>query len=349
MRMRTVRTSSRAISGTFKDAVEQERDEYDACVRWLKARSAGVVEGFYGPRSMTWQIYREPVVLAGGLRAILLQIAHPGVASGVEHSSNFRNDLLGRARRTFTSMYELIFSDLDGALAASLRLRKLHETVRGRMPGGAGGDVAGQVYRANDWNLGLWVLATLFDTAVLTYSTFIRPLRAAEIEQYYQESKLAAAQFGIHPKHLPEHYPDFQQWFQTKLASAELRVSELARGQAHTLFNSPYTRGQLDELLTAGMLPPAWREAYGLPWNPTREALYKTAVAGLKLSLRLTPPPFRAVPAYHQAQLRLAIARGDSGTLYARLLNQLDGIIDLPMSIRPVATHLVEEDETAQD
>lgn len=344
MRMRTVRASSRDLTGAIKDAVTLEREEYDACVRWLKARSAGGVEGFYGPRSMTWQLYREPVVLLGGLRAILLQVAHPAVASGVEHSSNFRNDLLGRARRTFTSMYELIFSDLDHALAASLRLRKLHETVRGRMPGGAGSDMAGVAYRANDWNLGLWVLATLLDTAILTYSTFIRPLTDGEIEQYYQESKLAAAQFGIHPRHMPEHYADFQRWFQEKLAGAELRVSELARGQAHSLFNSPYTRGQLDELLTAGLLPPAWREAYGVPWNPTREALYKATVAGLKLSLRLTPPAFRAVPAFHQAQLRLALARGERGTLYARALNRLDEVIDLPMSIKPVATHLVEED-----
>jgi hypothetical protein len=45
--------------------------------------------GLFGPASMTWRVNREMVLLAGGGRALLLQVAHPLVAAGVEQHSNF--------------------------------------------------------------------------------------------------------------------------------------------------------------------------------------------------------------------------------------------------------------------
>lgn len=42
--------------------------------------------GLTGPGSLTWRVCRERVVPAGGLSALLLQLAHPLVAAGVaEH------------------------------------------------------------------------------------------------------------------------------------------------------------------------------------------------------------------------------------------------------------------------
>src|SRR4028119_1680900 len=39
-------------------------------------------EGLFGPDTVTWQVNREAVLLAGGGRALLLQVAHPPVAAG---------------------------------------------------------------------------------------------------------------------------------------------------------------------------------------------------------------------------------------------------------------------------
>ena len=44
------------------------------------------VAGFYGPGSITWKVNREAAIYLGGMRALLMQIAHPKVARGVaEH------------------------------------------------------------------------------------------------------------------------------------------------------------------------------------------------------------------------------------------------------------------------
>src|SRR5690606_37813674 len=52
-----------------------------------------------------WRITREQVLLLGGPSAAILQIAHPTVALGVAHHSDFRADTLGRLRRTLDAIY----------------------------------------------------------------------------------------------------------------------------------------------------------------------------------------------------------------------------------------------------
>src|SRR5438105_3949605 len=73
------------------------------------------VEGLFGPGSATWTVIRENALLAGGGRALLLQLAHPAVAEAVAHHSAVARDPLGRARRTFARMYRATFGTLDEA------------------------------------------------------------------------------------------------------------------------------------------------------------------------------------------------------------------------------------------
>lgn len=57
--------------------------------------------GLFGPDSVTWRIHAEfPGMLSGGLCALLLQTLHPLALAGVYDHSNFRQDLVGRLRRT---------------------------------------------------------------------------------------------------------------------------------------------------------------------------------------------------------------------------------------------------------
>src|SRR4051812_28076661 len=52
--------------------------------------------GLYGPDTVTWRVNREAVLLAGGGRALLLQVAHPLVAARGEQHSNYHTDPWGR-------------------------------------------------------------------------------------------------------------------------------------------------------------------------------------------------------------------------------------------------------------
>ncbi len=59
---------------------------------------ADPVLGFYGPGTAMWRINREAVLLGAGPAALLLQIAHPHVAEGVAHHSDFEADPWRRLR-----------------------------------------------------------------------------------------------------------------------------------------------------------------------------------------------------------------------------------------------------------
>ena len=57
--------------------------------------------GLYGPGSESWRLGREAMLLLGaGPRALLLQLAHPLVAEGVDQHSDFRADPWARLAGT---------------------------------------------------------------------------------------------------------------------------------------------------------------------------------------------------------------------------------------------------------
>ena len=57
--------------------------------------------GLFGPDSVTWRVHGSfPGMLAGGLCSLMLQTLHPRALAGVWDHSNFRDDMVGRLRRT---------------------------------------------------------------------------------------------------------------------------------------------------------------------------------------------------------------------------------------------------------
>lgn len=312
--------------------------DFEVCAAFVRAHAAGEVEGMYGPGSVTWAIWREPLMLAAGLPAVLLQVAHPAIGTGVAELSRYKVDMLGRAWRTMSSLYELIFSDLPTALAASRRLHLTHRRVRGTIRD-PGGPLDGQPYRANEQHLLRWVSATVSVCGLQLHERAIRPLTPAERRRWFQEYRVAAASVGVRPDTLPDTLPAMEAWYDAELRAPHLRVGPAARDIARALFNTAATRGPLDEWVAAALLPPQWREAYDLPWGPRHASAAEAACRSMR-ALHRAPAPARAVPAWHQARLRLDRARGRRGDPLARLLNRIDRRIDLPGSIRPIAPHL---------
>ena len=59
--------------------------------------------GLFGPQSAIWQVHGDfTSMLCGGISALLLQMLHPLALAGVWDHSRFREDILGRLRRTIT-------------------------------------------------------------------------------------------------------------------------------------------------------------------------------------------------------------------------------------------------------
>ena len=75
--------------------------------------------GLFGPGSLTWRVNREGVLLLGGGAALVLQVAHPLVAAGVEEHSNYREDPWGRLYRTLDLTTKIVFGSTTEAEEAA--------------------------------------------------------------------------------------------------------------------------------------------------------------------------------------------------------------------------------------
>ena len=153
--------------------------------------------GLFGPGSLAWRVDGEVLVLAGGTCALLMQLAHPAVAAGVDQHSDFRVDPFARLRRTLTSSYAVAFGTASEAEAAIRRVNAIHATVRGTIA------ESGAAYHATDPALLLWVHATLIDTALRVYDRYVTPLTAEEQQAYHAEARQIAIAMGIPESSVP--------------------------------------------------------------------------------------------------------------------------------------------------
>src|SRR3954469_16051431 len=162
--------------------------------------------GLFGPDSFTWRINREGALLLGGGRALLLQVAHPLVAAGVAQHSNYREDPFGRLYRTLDTVTTIVFGPTPEAKDAAERLRRVHTRVKGEAEDGT-------PYVATDPDLIMWVHATLVDTSLLVYQTYVGRLSLADCERYYEEQKILGEQYGVPYDRQPDSYRDFLSFF----------------------------------------------------------------------------------------------------------------------------------------
>ena len=244
--------------------------------------------GLYSDDSITRRVNRENILFLGGGRALLMQLAHPKVAAGVDEHSDFRAQPLRRLRRTILMTMAIVFGDRDTALAAARGVNQVHARVKGRD------------YRALDPELLLWVHATLMDTALVTYETFVKPLEPREREDFYQEFKLLGELLGIPTDKFPVTLRDFYAYLADMLESG-LRVDGRALSLAKLVMRPP-TRllpgpAMIPmDIITTGLLPPGLRGQYGLAWGPGQQRAYRLAVRTLPRLVALTPPVFRVWP-----------------------------------------------------
>lgn len=316
--------------------IRRELEQLEGCLTLARSRAAGEVEGLFGPSSAMWRYTRDVAVPMVGLRAVMLQIAHPAVASAGVRNSRFREEFLPRAWRTFSSMYCIQFGTLEEAVRSARRVHAMHCRVRGTILPEASKASAGMPYRGNDPALLRWVLATMIESGMMAFDLLLQPLSAAEQERFYQEMRLLGLVLGLPDDGMPPTFEEFRRYFDGMLESDELEVGGVARELSHFLFTKGWSAGQLDEVWAAGLLPARFRDAYGLPWNRPRRFVFERMRGQLRRTVRLLPPALRHVPAYHQASMRVALARGEKPTTSARVINKLDSWRDLPLSLEPI-------------
>ena len=264
-------------------------------------------EGFIGPRSRLWQCSRENVILLGGGRAALMQLAHPAVAHAVRDHSVVHTDMLGRFIRTMTSAYGVVFGSLDEVNRISERVYNVHKSISGNLD-----DVPGQSkghYHALDPEAVFWVGATLIDTVVMVYEQMVRPMDEKEKDQLTRDSGAFWVAFGVPLESCPKTWNDLRSYVVRRTESLAPLVGPSAIQQASLLFapHPPLTQPIFDQLrlVTAYMLPESLRRAFRMDLDARERMLARSWLFAAERIRPWLPRALRFVPPYHQAQWRL--------------------------------------------
>lgn len=271
------------------------------------SRQADPQAGYFGPGSLLWRVSREWIVQAGGVRAVLLQLAHPKVAQGVAEHSDFQRAFLRRALNTHRAANELVFGNAATATRRALRLYAMHWRVRSR-PGAR----ASAAYSATDSELLMWVYATLIDSTIVIHDTFLGTMRQEDWEEYYQEARLLALLFGIEARFVPEELAALRRWMAGLLASGEIAVTPTALALANALRRGAWPLRLVEPLhrvLAAGSLPPQLRAAYGFADEEAARRRYVAAAALSRAVLPRLPVLLRSTPQAIAAEWRCRHAR----------------------------------------
>lgn len=254
----------------------------------------------------------------GAGRALLLQLAHPWVAAAIAEHSRAIADPFGRFHRTFDTVFTMVFGTLDQALFAARRLHCRHAQIGGTLPAAAGRFARGSRYIANDAAAMRWVHATLVETALLAHNLVCPPLTTKEREQYWAESRLFAALFGLDPADLPRDWRSFRSYTEQMAGSNVLTVSDAAHEIANILFRGTPAWYRA---LTAEMLPPRLRAEFGFVHGRRERESVRRILVWLRRTYPMIPSGVRMVGPYQEAVARLR-GRSQPGVT-TQLLNQL--------------------------
>jgi uncharacterized protein (DUF2236 family) len=270
--------------------------------------------GLTGPGSVTWRLSRERVVPLGGLSALLLQLAHPLVAAGVAEHSSFHDDPTRRLMLTLEMLLVTTFGDLSQVGVMTSRIASIHRVVHGSLPEDTGDWRRGARYSAATPELCLWVYATIVETSLNSYSTFVRPLSMDERAEFYRETERFGQLYGVGTEVRPASYQEFEDYYARMLS--RLTVSDQARSIARVILRARLRGIPIPPwgyLLAAGLLPAPLRAQYGLRWSAAHRGLWWLFTHVVHVAMcRLAPARLRFWDHYHVAVLRCRLA-GDPG------------------------------------
>jgi uncharacterized protein (DUF2236 family) len=142
------------------------------------------------PQSVSWRVFKNPVtVFIGGVAAVILELAEPRVRTGVWEHSRFRQDPVGRLKRTGAAAMLTVYGARSIATPMIERVARMHAAISGVTPCGA-------PFSAADPALLTWVQATASYGFIAAYREYARVLGELEIDAFFEEGVAAAHLYG---------------------------------------------------------------------------------------------------------------------------------------------------------
>ncbi len=279
----------RTVASALRDRVAGEDNAAKAALIWDKPG-----ERWFTETDPVWRVHADAAMFVAGIRALLLQSLHPLAMAGVAGHSGYKGDPWGRLQRTSTFLATTTFGTIEDADALILRIRSIHEGVRGKAPDG-------RRYAASDPHLLKWVHIAETDSFLQAHQRYaVTPLTPAEADSYVAQSCVVATRIGVIDP------PTTVAELEAAIASyrPELKGTAAARDAARFLLLHPplpwSARPGYTALAGAAVaLLPVWaRQHLLLPYLPLTERVVALPVGGaatsvIRWALKHPPEPLR--------------------------------------------------------
>jgi uncharacterized protein (DUF2236 family) len=248
--------------------------------------------GLFGPEAISWEIMGDTSGFIGGIRALLIQAAHPEVVAGVADHSRYREDPLGRLSRTSAYVTATSYGAMPEVEQAVRIVRAAHRRVKGVSH-------RGLPYEAGDPPLASWVHNALTDSFLVCFRVYgSRPLSEAEADQFVWEQARIGRLLDADP--IPETAAELASWIAEHPA---LSPSPGMREAVEFLREPPLDPAvkvayQVLASAAVATIPPRIRHVLGLKPRPGAERVGHVSMLAMRWALG-------ASPRWRQALLRM--------------------------------------------
>lgn len=160
---------------------------------WAQQMAIGHDIGLFGPGSAVWHVHGSISTLVGGIRALLMQAAHPAALTGVAEHSSYDTDPLGRLERTTRWLTITTFGSTEAIEIEARRVRQMHQRVSGKYEKKDGSH---EHYSASDSRFLLWVHCAFTDSFLRAHQELGYTLPHGA-DQYVREWAKSAEPLGL--------------------------------------------------------------------------------------------------------------------------------------------------------
>lgn len=254
--------------------------------------------GLFGPGSVTWRVMGEPVLMVGGIRALLLQALHPRSMWGTAQNSELMDPDAAWARlgRTVEFVRVRTYGTHEEVERVGRRVRKLHSKLTGL-------DMrTGETFRVDEVENLLWVHMGEVDSYLDVARRAGVRLSDADADRFVDEQRRAAEVVGLDPADVPGSVAEMKVYYEEM--RPRIWACREARVGLRRMFNPNVPRQMLPLKLAApaiGLLVvstlPRWaRRMYGMPGLPTSDLAATLTLKGLYRTTHVLPERLRYTP-----------------------------------------------------
>ena len=181
---------TKPLADAFRKNVSGSKD---GLPDWAKDIALGNDAGLFRPDGSVWKVHGSLATLVGGVRALLLQAAHPAPLAGVAQHSRYESDPMGRLAGTTRWLTITTFGSTEIIEREAKRVNAMHSKVSGQYTDMAG---AQSNYRAQDSRFLLWVHCAFTDSFIKSHLALGYPLPDGA-DEYVRDWAMSAIPLGL--------------------------------------------------------------------------------------------------------------------------------------------------------